>query len=78
MARIDMKKIIREHKPSIRTHDVVRTTYDVYEINGVKYLHLDTYGRPNRQFTEKISQTIQLDEENCILLVELINKSFNR
>jgi hypothetical protein len=42
MARIDINRIRRDHKTSVRVHDVVRATYDIYEVNGIKYLHIDS------------------------------------
>jgi len=74
MARIEIQRMKRTHKTSTRLHDVVAATYDIYEIGGQKILHIDTYGRPEREYTDKISQTIQLDETNIKSLVELLKE----
>jgi hypothetical protein len=41
-----------------------------------KYLQLDTYGSDDREFPEKISQAIQIDEEGARELLLLINSTF--
>lgn len=77
MARIEISRMKRIHKSSTRMHDVVSASYDVYEIGGQKVLQIDTYGRPDREFTDKISQSIQIDESNIYSLVELLKEHFN-
>lgn len=77
MARIEISKMKRIHKSSIRFHDIVMATYDIYEIDGRKILQIDTYGRPERENTQNISQSIQIDENNVMELIDLLKKNFN-
>ena len=57
-------------------HDEVYSTYSVFEINGERYVQLDTYGRVGRENPEKLSQTIQLNRETAKFLVELLSREF--
>ena len=41
-----------------------------------RYLQLDTYGSDNREFPEKVSQAIQLDEEGARQLLAIIRAAF--
>lgn len=52
------------------------TTYSVYEIEGVKYFQLDTYGKSTRKKPDQSSQTIQLSEEDAIKLINVIKTEF--
>ncbi len=78
MALIKKKNIVRVNKERNTVHGVVDCTYTVFEDNeGNKYFQLDTYGLPGRKCPEKISQSIQLNEESARFLIELIEKHFN-
>jgi hypothetical protein len=57
-------------------HELVRASYDVFSLRGVKIIQIDTYGRPDRMYTEKISQTFQLDEKNAKELLKLLKANF--
>lgn len=41
-----------------------------------RYLLLETYGTEDRQMPEKISQSIQLDEEGARQLMDIIRREF--
>ena len=77
MAQIDIDTIKRISKERNSLHAKVFTTYTSFEQGGKKYFQLDTYGRADREMPEKISQSIQLDEESARLLVNLLVKEFN-
>ena len=48
----------------------------MFEKGGHKYVQFDTYGKDDRDNPEKISQSIQLDEETARFLVKLLIKEF--
>ena len=43
---------------------------------GEPFIQLDTYGSPDRQFTEKVSQSIQLDARAAAQLKKIIEDTF--
>lgn len=57
-------------------HEEVEATWCVFEMDGKKYLQMDTYGRNGRKYEGKTSQSIQLDEESARALADLIRKNF--
>lgn len=77
MAQINLENIKRIDKNRNSIHDKVYTTYTIFEADGNKYIQLDTYGRIDRENPEKISQSIQLDQETAQFLVDLLVKEFN-
>ena len=76
MAQINLNNIKRIEKQRNVVHDEVYSTYSVFEINGERYVQLDTYGRVGRENPEKLSQTIQLNRETAKFLVELLSREF--
>ena len=77
MAQIDIETIIHINKERNSLHAKVFTTYTSFEQDGKKYFQLDTYGRADREMPEKISQSIQFDEESARLLINLLVKEFD-
>lgn len=77
MAQINLKNIKKIEKNRNTIHDKVYTTYTVFENNQCKYIQLDTYGKVDRENPEKISQSIQLDQETAQFLVNLLSQEFN-
>lgn len=77
MAQISLDRIERIEKTRNVLHEKVHTTYTVFEKDGQKYVQLDTYGKDDRDNPEKISQSIQLDEETARFLVKLLVKEFD-
>ncbi len=76
MAQISLESIKKTDKHRNFIHDKVHTTYTVFELDGKKYVQLDTYGRINRENPEKISQSIQLDRETAKYLVNILCEEF--
>ena len=76
MAQIDLNHMDRIEKQRNTIHEKVYTTYTVFEHDGNKYVQLDTYGRVGREIPGKISQSIQLDRETAVYLVELLKAEF--
>lgn len=77
MAQIDLSNIKKIEKQRNTIHDKVYTTYTVFQTEGTKYIQFDTYGRIDRENPEKISQSIQLDKETALYLVNLLTREFN-
>lgn len=77
MAQIDIKTIKKIDKERNSLHAKVFTTYTSFEQGGKKYFQIDTYGKADREMPEKISQSIQLDEESARFLVNMLIKVFN-
>ena len=76
MAQISLESIKRIEKNRNSVHEKVHTTYTVFELDGQKYVQIDTYGRINRENPEKISQSIQLDEETARFLIDILEREF--
>lgn len=76
MAQIDISTMKRIEKERNSLHDKVLATYTSFDKAGKKYFQIDTYGRSDREMPEKISQSIQLDEESARVLVNLLVKEF--
>ena len=77
MAQISLESCKRIEKRRNTVQDKVHTTYTTFEIDGEKYVQLDTYGRIDRETPDKSSQTIQLDRETAEFLVQLLKKEFD-
>ena len=77
MAQINLNSIKRIEKQRNVVHDEVYSTYSVFEINGERYVQLDTYGRIGRENPEKLSQTIQLNRDTAKFLVDLLSREFD-
>ena len=67
ITEITHKSLERESK-----HTEVDCTYDVIQIDGKKYLQLDTYGSAQREIKGKKSQSIRLSPE----AIEQLKKIF--
>ncbi|WP_439622240.1 hypothetical protein [Gemmata sp.] len=60
-----------------RVHAPTRCHVSSFTADGGKtILQLDTFGTEDRTFTEKISQSIQLDEAAARQLLDLIRQTF--
>ena len=76
MAQLDTKTMKRVNKERNTLHSKVFTTYTSFELGGKKYFQIDTYGRADRVMPEKISQSVQFDEESARVLVKLLVEEF--
>lgn len=76
MALINWDQIEKIEKQRHTIHDDVDASYSIFEKNGCKYFQIDTYGSTSRMFTNKVSQSIQLDKKSVKSLVELLKKEF--
>ncbi|NLT16952.1 MAG: methionyl-tRNA formyltransferase [Clostridiales bacterium] len=72
MAQINANKFVRIEKQRNNIHEIVSSTYTVFEGNDKKYLQIDTYGKQDREMPEKVSQSFQVDEETARFLINLL------
>lgn len=76
MAQISLESINKIEKYRNTVHEKVHTTYTIFEMDGEKYVQIDTYGRIDRENPEKISQSFQLDRAAAEFLVKLLSEEF--
>lgn len=77
MAQISLESIKKIDKYRNAIHEKVHTTYTVFEMDGERYVQLDTYGRIDRENPEKISQSFQFDRATARFLVNLLCEEFD-
>ena len=71
-----IKELEKLEKERYSDHSETRATYSVFSIGDCKYLQIDTYGSTSREYKGKVSQSIQLDEEEIKKLVNIIISNF--
>lgn len=76
MAQLDILKLEKITKERNLIHDKVYTTYTVFDAEGNRYVQIDTYGKSDRAYPGKISQSIQLDQESAKVLIDILKESF--
>jgi hypothetical protein len=57
-------------------HVEVPAKYYTFEKDGVGFVQINTYGRPDREFPDKVSQSIQLDRTGAEALVQILTRAF--
>jgi hypothetical protein len=57
-------------------HQPVDCSCTIFEIDGQRYLQLDTFGSPTRKLKDKVSQALQFDRDGARRLRELLDKAF--
>jgi len=77
MAQISIESIKKIEKSRNTIHEKVYATYTIFEMDGEKYVQIDTYGRIDRENPEKISQSIQFDRTAAQFLVGILQKEFS-
>jgi uncharacterized protein (DUF1810 family) len=64
-------------KERTTVHRPTRCLYAIVEGDaGQRYLQLDTLGSEERQFTEKVSQSVQFDRKAAEQLLQLLRQTF--
>ena len=76
MAQISLESIKKIEKYRNTVHEKVHTTYTTFEMDGEKYVQIDTDGRIDRENPEKISQSFQFDRATAEFLVKLLSEEF--
>ncbi|TPM36605.1 methionyl-tRNA formyltransferase [Mesorhizobium sp. B2-3-5] len=74
MARID--SFVSGTLQRMSLHDPIDATYFTYELDGRKLLQINTSGRKNREMPDKVSQSIQLDEDSAGQLFTILKNHF--
>lgn len=72
MALISKSTLKRTIKNKSSVHNNVQATYSIFNKNGKSYLQIDTFGSIDREIPNKISQSIQMDEETLEFLLSLL------
>ena len=76
MAGINWSHIEKVDKQRYTIHEEIDATYSIFEKDGVKYLQIDTYGSSKRELSHKVSQSIQLNKDSVIDLVNILKNEF--
>ncbi len=72
-----VRKIEKLEGERYQLHSEVEAKYAVYELDGKSFVQLNTYGRPDREFPGKVSQSIQFDRNGAEQMVQVLRKAFN-
>lgn len=57
-------------------HEEIEAVYRVFERDSRKIIQIDTHGRKEREFPEKVSQSIQLDRTGAEILVAVLRREY--
>ncbi len=77
MAQIDLIKLKKTEKERYKVQEPVYTTYSVFEEDGSKFIQIDMYGKSDREFPGKVSQTVQFDRNTAKFFVNLFTQEYN-
>jgi hypothetical protein len=58
-------------------HDPIEATYTIFECDGRSFVQIDSYGRSTREIPGKKSQSIQLDRNAGIELINILKQAFH-
>jgi hypothetical protein len=71
-----VRKIEKAELERTGVHGPADCTYSAFSEGGHRYLQLDTYGSESRKLKGKKSQTIQLNAEAALQLIEILRHEF--
>lgn len=74
MALVSSIEVVPKERQKV--HSPTRCHASTFESDGKKLIQLDTFGSSEREFTDKVSQSIQFDEAAAAQLLELIRTTF--
>ncbi|MFK0688867.1 hypothetical protein ACFX5Q_11750 [Mesorhizobium sp. IMUNJ 23033] len=57
-------------------HDPIDATYFAYEMDGRRLLQINTSGRKDREIPDKVSQSMQLDQDSAAQLFSILKSHF--
>jgi len=77
MAKVTFERLKKVNKEHTYLHEKVDSTFSVYDVEGKKLFQLDTYGKNSRKLNGKISQSIQIDRVDAVLLIDLLKTTFD-
>jgi hypothetical protein len=73
---VNINNFNRTVKERNNVHEYVPSKYCSFTFNNEKYLQIDTYGSNDREFKDKISQSIQIDKEMAKKLINILQNEF--
>lgn len=74
MARITRLNRVRKERQSV--HQVTACNYDVFVVNGGRYLQIETLGTSQRKVVGVVSQTLQFDQAAITELKRILATEF--
>ena len=77
MALLHKNAFQRVDKNRNTIHKPVPAVYTIFSEDNETYFQVDTYGSVDRITPEKVSQSLQINKEMAIVLVDLLRKEFN-
>lgn len=77
MALITTDRLEEVFKTKNNIHKPTNATFTTFFVQGKKYFQIDTYGSDERAMPEKVSQSIQLDEEAARTLHDILKREFD-
>lgn len=75
MARISKNRMVKGTR-NCRIHEVVDCEFDIFTSEGEKIVQISTFGTDSRVAKGKVSQSIQIDKETAIFLINLFKQEF--
>lgn len=77
MAKVTFERLKKIEKEHTFLHEKVDSTFSVFDVDTKTVFQLDTYGKKSRKINGKISQSIQIDRVDAILLIDLLKTTFD-
>ncbi|MCR5169385.1 MAG: AAA family ATPase [Desulfovibrio sp.] len=77
MALVKVYDLEEKQKQNPKIQSSVSASYNIFESNGKKIFQIDTFGNQDRQFPNKVSQSIQFEEETLLHILSLV-ENFNQ
>jgi Pyruvate/2-oxoacid:ferredoxin oxidoreductase gamma subunit len=71
-----VRKLKHRNLERYARHTEVEGSYSIIELDGKKYLQIDTYGSKQRQDKGKMSQSLRFSQETIEQLLEIIKTNF--
>ena len=71
-----VRKLEHRDLERVARHTEVEGSYSIIDLDGEKFLQIDTYGSKQRQDKGKMSQSLRLSQESIKQLLEIIKANF--
>ena len=72
-----IRSLVRSEMLRYRTHDPIDATFYTHEVDGRKLFQINMKGRvEQRDFPEKVSQSVQFDEASAAQLYQALREHF--
>lgn len=77
MALLTKASLHREDRSNSKVHKPVSGTFTCFiGEDGERYFQVDTFGSEDRKIPNKVSQSLQIDRETAIELIEILKREF--